>query len=530
MNQAQGWETLTAVALLGTDRQGTIPAIVEDALTPLLAQIDTTDTEGWILSAAGLLSAYQQAGQLLPKQERPCPEPCPSDPSVFASERCFPFFKMILGDEFKQALPEFLTLLSQNGQCAPPQYLPQLLDWGRTHREVNLVMAVLGQRGEWLARQNPDWSYAIATPQSTAATDYVALWETGDRTARLNLLKQWRQIDPDAAREQVASSWKQESAKDRAEFLACFELGLSLADEAFLDKALGDRGKDVRRTAAILLSTLPDSRLSNELGTLVQAYVQFKEAGKQLKPTVNLPNLEDEQWKPYEFLKQTALHPMQKKQGDRANLLTELIGFAPLSVWESVGSPQTLLGAIIRSDWELMFIEGWGMAAQWQHNLPWAEALLNWFCAQKTSVQQERIVLEAMGQLFRLLPAEWQAQWITDQLNEKSWDDYVLEEFLNQLPTPWSLDLSRALLVSVCQYLEKAQALGEQKFAKVKWSIVYRFKAMVYSLHSEVLMTDEASALERFYQDQNVSAFEEFWRILRFRQQMRQAVLDPPNP
>ncbi|MGB8699433.1 MAG: DUF5691 domain-containing protein, partial [Thermosynechococcaceae cyanobacterium] len=291
---SQSWETLVATALLGTDRQGTLPAITEEALTPLLAQLDPADREGWILSAAGLLTAYYQAGQCLPQPTRDLPQPSPTDPPVYVAEKSLPFLKQVLGGEFREALPEFVDLLRQNGQWIPPQYLPQLLDWGcKKPEEQPLVKAIMGQRGDWLARQNPQWAYAIATPSSTHAVDYSMLWETGDRTTRLNLLKEWRQSDPDRAREQVAATWKQESAKDRTAFLGCFAQGLSLADEAFLEGVLGDRSKDVRAAAMDCLSMLTASQFSQQMALQVKDYVQVKTGSDKLELEVTLPNPAD---------------------------------------------------------------------------------------------------------------------------------------------------------------------------------------------------------------------------------------------
>jgi hypothetical protein len=52
MNPA--WEQLTAVALLGTERQSTPPNLPEDALAPLLHQLDVTDLEGWLFANSKL--------------------------------------------------------------------------------------------------------------------------------------------------------------------------------------------------------------------------------------------------------------------------------------------------------------------------------------------------------------------------------------------------------------------------------------------------------------------------------------------
>jgi hypothetical protein len=119
----------------------------------------------------------------------------------------------------------------------------------------------LGKRGRWLARQNPDWAYAVAgeVPDEPGAIDEA--WTTGTPEARVALLRQLRQADPARGRELLASTWKTDGPEDRAAFLKAFEIGLGPDDEPFLEAALDDRRKEVRAAAIELLTRLPGSRL-----------------------------------------------------------------------------------------------------------------------------------------------------------------------------------------------------------------------------------------------------------------------------
>ena len=117
-------------------------------------------------------------------------------------------------------------------------------------------MPLLGERGRWLAAQNPEWSWVTGT---SGEGDNV--WETGDRAARLAYLRKVRETQPGRARELLISTWKVEPAEDRAAFIAVLETGLSQDDEAFLEAALDDKRKEVRRKAAALLARIPGSAL-----------------------------------------------------------------------------------------------------------------------------------------------------------------------------------------------------------------------------------------------------------------------------
>jgi Family of unknown function (DUF5691) len=260
---SQSWETVVAVALLGTDRQKTLPAMTEGSIKTLLDQVDAGDAEGWVLSAAGTLAAYQQAGQKSEQRAERLTEPAEVETPALEDATYLPFLQMIFTQGFQPALPEFLSLLQQSGQCIPPEFLPQLLDWGHFHTEVRSPLkSVIGPRGEWLARLNPKWRYAQATPHAPNPEEWKDIWETSDRTVRINLLREWRSQNSSTARELVESTWKQDTAKDRAAFLECFSVGLTLADEAFLEVGLGDRSKEVRAVAVDLFYRQPETRFS----------------------------------------------------------------------------------------------------------------------------------------------------------------------------------------------------------------------------------------------------------------------------
>src|SRR5437762_1943286 len=116
-----------------------------------------------------------------------------------------------------------------------------------------VALALYRRAGECLATTaQPLPEGAEAESQAVCRGRAALGWETSPRAARELLLQQLRSTDPARAREQLAQTWETEGADERAAFLATFRTGLSLDDEPFLESALDDRSKVVRRTAADL--------------------------------------------------------------------------------------------------------------------------------------------------------------------------------------------------------------------------------------------------------------------------------------
>jgi Family of unknown function (DUF5691) len=538
---SQSWETLVSVALLGTDRQKTLPAIAEETIKPLMDRVDSSDAEHWLLSAAGTLAAYQQAGQKSEKRTERLPEPAEAEALKPEEPAFLPFLRMIFTQGFQPALPEFLSLLQQSGQCIPPEFLPQLLDWGHFHPEVrSQLKPVIGARGEWLARlnTNPKWRYAQATPQSSNPEEWKELWETSDRTVRLVLLREWRSQGSSAARELVETTWKQDAAKDRAAFLECFSIGLTLADEAFLEKGLGDRSKEVRAVAVDLLSKQPETRFSQQMALLVKKYVQIVDVKGKLQIKIALPDPKDSQWQQagldaYRAFQDMIsggliIQEMFTKQGDRASLLMQIVALAPLSVWADTGTPEAILTASTQHEWENILMHGWLLATHRQQNNEWSWALLNWSSQNFTKKGQWHLPWQTLGQLLSKFSQQQQEDWIRSWLSPEVWAGEQLE-LLSCLTYRWSLLLSQRILETAQQFLNTSQTQSKKTQHQAIWS-VFPLKSMAFGLHPDVLSQASNTSPEEIYSHLHIPELERIWEVLKFRQQMYQGMVVKEDP
>jgi Family of unknown function (DUF5691) len=243
-------ETIIATALIGTERQPP-PAI---SLEPNL----TGETrEATLLSAAALVSAYRRAGYV-PQTGTATLEPSGADSKPELTPPMRDMLHRVLTHE-GDLLIEYLELLNAKGYRLAHRELPQLLEMGRSHESRRPHIAnLLDVRGRWLASLNKSWSWATGNTESLE--DAVQSFETGSKSARSLAFQTIREADPSRALALLETTWKQDAAPERKEFIALLKTKLSDADEAFLETALaGDRSSDVRDIAAELLAQLPNS-------------------------------------------------------------------------------------------------------------------------------------------------------------------------------------------------------------------------------------------------------------------------------
>jgi hypothetical protein len=327
--------------------------------------------------------------------------------------------------------------------------LPRLLDLGKQKPEYReALLPVLGNRGRWLAAQNPDWSYAVGAGGLGAdAGDADAAWQTGDRAARRSLLSRLRHGDPARARALLESTWSQEPAEDRARFVAALEKGLSPADEAFLEAALDDRSKEVRRIAAQLLTRLSGSQLVRRMAQRAQAVLAWK-AGKKPKVEVTLPPTPDK------AAERDGVEPKpaQTRFGQKQWWLWQIVSAVPPSTWSRRwgAKPAEILDAVRKSDFANVLVTGWARAAVRHGDAAWAEAIVSTELA--TVMEWDGFPLAA--ELQSLLPDSRRESLLIEQLAADAEarggvEDSASSALLRAHTGPWSPKLTRAVVERV---------------------------------------------------------------------------------
>lgn len=436
----QTWHDILATAVVGTEQRELRLATREDDLGQLLAQLNNTDRESLLLSAASVVGLYRSAGVAPPVDSLPLPEACERDEASRANRASGQHLALILDGEFREVFPEWLTSMSDAHKRVAEEYIPALLDEGRDAPSLrSRIVAVVGRRGEWLAGLNPDWSYATRR-------DERDVWETGERPERLVLVDHLRTTDPNVARELLATTWSQESAKDRVVYLAKLAAGLNSSDEPFLNEALHDRSVEVRRAARSLLARLPSDFL-RRLKELANQVLSFKKPliGKA-RIEVALP--ED----PIEWLKANDIEidspprAAGKSVGPKGWALKEMISLIPTAYWVELWqkSPIEIIRAADESEWRESFVEGFVAAAQLNVDPDWIEVLISYTSTDPKHTPLIRLAV--------YLPAPRLEALILNTLNSDSAglsDEHSAFGFLMAHRSAWSDQLSRAVVKSV---------------------------------------------------------------------------------
>ena len=168
---------LAPIALAGTTKAARAPEATGTPFDELLPGFPAAERERALLLQAGAAAVYSVAGYVaVPGMALPEPAAaeslrvCPAETAQLIGE--------MLGGQHADLLHEALHLLAEANLRLPPALLPAALAVeAGDHRAA--LRPVLGERGRWLSRFNPGWSWAVEVPVETVAVlppDAETLW------------------------------------------------------------------------------------------------------------------------------------------------------------------------------------------------------------------------------------------------------------------------------------------------------------------------------------------------------------------
>ncbi|MFE7774197.1 DUF5691 domain-containing protein [Streptomyces sp. NPDC057445] len=456
------WEELVTSALLGTERRtpaADVPAPGKEAPVALL-------------DAAALHTVRRRAG-LRPAAARPLPEPAPHDSRPELPEPARRRLAQLLADraapagsggrrgtapDLTELLPQWLTAANEHGYRAPASVLPALLDAARARTDLRpLALRFAGPRGLRLARLNADWKFALrgtwgssrtggpgggsVLPAPEDAEAVRQLWEEGLFAERVSLLASVRAHDPAAALALLSATWSTERAEDRLMFLDSLRTGLSDADEPFLEQALSDRSRNVRATAAELLSALPRSALAARMAARAATCVGPDRTDGAAGIVVEAPHECDA-----DMQRDGVVPTPPSARGQRSWWLGQLVESAPLSIWpERLGgrTAEEIVALPVADDWGDELHAAWCRAAVRQRDPEWARALLG-APAAPPSTGPGTSSLAERAKLLETLSEEERAGWVAAFISAHGLSEAF--QLLGVCTVPWAEPLGRAVV------------------------------------------------------------------------------------
>ncbi|MFE9027360.1 DUF5691 domain-containing protein [Streptomyces iakyrus] len=465
---ADAWEGLVTTALLGTDRR-TPPGAAPGPDAPLA-----------LLDAAAMETVRRRAG-LRPARAAERPRAAPEDVRPALPPAAARRLAMLLADrpgpsgggrrgaapDLTELLPQWLAVANARGFAPPPQVLPALLDAARGRTDLRpAALEFAGPRALWLARLNPDWRFALrAAPGGGASLPHLhdedevrRLWQEGLFAERVALLSALRSRTPAAARDLLASTWGTERAEDRLMFLDSLREGLGPDDEPFLDQALADRSRNVRATAAELLSALPGSALAARMAVRAEECVAIDHM-RSAQPSGTGGGIPGGTTQTAVTIAVEAPHEcdpgMERDgvvakapagRGERSWWLGQLVEAAPLGTWSRrLGgrTPREIVALPVADGWQGELHAAWCRAAVRQRDAAWSRALLGDPSAPEAG-GPGAVSLAERAKLLGTLGAAERAEWVAGFIAAHGLSEAF--QLLGVCAVPWAAPLGRAVV------------------------------------------------------------------------------------
>ncbi|MCW7539002.1 DUF5691 domain-containing protein [Aquabacterium sp. A7-Y] len=422
------WTPLLPAAMVGTERAPAWSAALPGPIGAVLRELEAAapDAATRLLQSAAVLATCSRAGAQGVLRTSP-------KPAAAASDRWPPLPAGALQLHLAWALREgparlqheALCHLAEAGWRLPTTLLPLALDLGRRATPLrSSVIAALGERGLWLARQNPEWRYAAG---ASAAADDEDRWAHGSIEQRRELLAQERGRDPQAARERLAAELPGLAARERADLIGTLAHRLGPDDEPLLTGLLGDRSREVRQLAVGLLVRLPDSAFVRRAGERLAALLRQEQSPLRRRWQIEAPAAASPDWDQDAI---DATRPKQESLGERGWWLYQLASRVPLAWWSGhTGlSPAELVAWGLKSDWSEALLRAWRDVLLQTAELEAIEALLAGWPRKGPS-------LDAAA-LLALLPLERRERHWQQQLSQgaNAWRT-LLPQLLDACPS-----------------------------------------------------------------------------------------------
>lgn len=520
-------DEITKIALVGTSRHPGAVSAGDHPAGALLSNVTSDDKEDLLLIRSGLQAVYDLAGRR-PIAGIDAVAPAPFETNRSPSRKLAGLLQNAIATKANDLVIEFLRQMHASQIVVPHDLLPELLD----SKEADLretLLPVLGERGRWLSRLNPDWSWVhsgVAHLTDAGQQELIRVWEGGAIRERCQVLATLRRADPRAAREWVAEVFAQEKPAHRVSLLKALEAGLSADDEPFLEATLADRSSAVVQAAASLLCRLPQSALAARMRERASAMLHAETKGilrKKTKLTCTPPEKIERDWERDGIPKQAP-----SKRGHRAFWAETILAAVPPSHWvESLGQePAALIEAVLDDPFADAVLAGWTEAAirfagsepksaawlmpLWEH---WAGA-----AGRMTGSGREAALERLKGLAPSLSREQIEAGMLTLFEAAPTAEGVDLLGLLTMVPRPWSAKFSGKFLAIARNVLKKDSDNAAYQWANSLFVVARAIPAEVLSQALASWDLAEPSRSSTWHVDAVRREIEKFMETIQTRQ------------
>lgn len=443
-------EELARIALVGTTRHtAAATPDVDHPAEGLVARLPAGERENLFLLRAGARAAYEQCGRV-GQTGIEAIDPAPSETRRIVPRPLAGLIQNAIASSSWDLLVEFLGQLRAVDLVLSPELLPiafQVSD--ASAREA--MLPVVGERGEWLSRFNPQWAWVTEGSNQLSSDDRQALeeqWSEGTIGQRCRVLRTLRKSDGDLARTWLETVLDRESADHRVRLLETLSVRPSKDDETLLESRLDDRSENVRRQAAELLARIPGSALALRMRERGEAMLSF-EAGKV---TCQPPEEIDKNWE-----RDGVPRKVPTGQGKRAIWTEAVFALVPPGTWSTklAAAPADLIEGVRDDNFSRPVLVGWARAAAAfadcdPESRAWLRPLWDyWRAFAGTDDKKLRIVTEPLQILLGGMPREMAEEAFGDALVAAAEVESAdLLGLLSILPRPWSAAFADAYLAA----------------------------------------------------------------------------------
>ena len=500
---------MIALATLGTENSVVTAPSMDGELGQVLGRMQDASPEARLLATIAGIKLREQAGYLPSVIDKPVPEPCEPEDLPPCSPQAMRHLMVMREGHFDQCIPEWLRVLAQSDRRAPEEILPLLLETGRKRPDLrDLIVPVLGKRGEWLAQEvtNRNWNWF--SPRNIDSR-----WSRGKDETRIELIEMLRKHDPAHARELVMESWETDDPITRAKFIRSFESGLSLDDEPLLETCLDDKRKEVREPAQQLLLRLPESRLVQRMIERATPLVTLGKAGLRRKPAIEVTY-------PTELTVAMRRDGIEKwAKGARfeedAYYLTQLLTAVRPTFWCECWSmsAEELYEAMMNSSESELLFYAWTQAAVCTDDAEFAEILLNYHLEHLASLELELMADLVAHEIREALAMNWLQKYKDSLKNIQNAGPLLAHHRIT-----WSDELSHALIENLDRYLSKGRVRPPRDLREITKIAAAHVSTALRTEFLHVLETETSS--EKLWTD----LVDEIRLLLDFRQEMLTAI------